>query len=352
MPVRGDADELRMLPDAIRRQNWAAAESLATAAAGAACRRWAANDSVQNLPLHLACVFGAPPAVVAAVLAVHRGAALQANALGHLPLHLAARNCGAKLEAADAAEVVGSVLGAYPAAARAVDGDGNHPLHLAAAGGARIAVVQLLLAEYPAAISAAGGGRSGATPLLLAIAAGAEAAVLEQLLAAHLEACRSDAAGDGVKQGGRLVRHTLGNRISCSVIGPADRTQPSLAPFNLTHVPIVLQRSLLALRDAVPQQVVVSLVGALYELGDAAAPALGLALNLMTLQVGLDLRTPCGPLSPACCFSLPLSMYISINTLMGSPGVYCIARHGFGSRRRSLEHCEPESPSCSGRSPG
>eukprot|EP01051_Picozoa_sp_SAG22_P003212 SAG22_NODE_154_length_17189_cov_38.210064_4_plen_355_part_00 len=257
------------LHGAIRRQRWRVAARLAGAASSEEdCHRWASGDSAKNLPLHLACVYGAPPAVVGALLAQHRGAAAEPNQLGHLPLHLAVRNCGKKLRADDQAAVVRAVLDACPAAATATDGDGNFPLHLAAAGGACIAAVQVLLAADSHAILAlgtmvVGPGTIREPPLLLAVAGGADEAVLEQLLASHLEACRKQGRGGAGGGGG-------GGSGSNKAAGPA------AARLQLS--------SLLALRDRVPQQVVTSLVAALYAEGDASAPALGLALNLMALQ--------------------------------------------------------------------
>ena len=155
------------LHNACAAKDWKEATRLASARPGGGaggdaptlCRE---PDAQGNEPLHLALVYGAPAAVVRALLAARPEAARVTNHAGHLPLHLSVRNAAPR-------EVVALVLAANRSAVRVADGGERRCLHLAAAHGASVDVVQLLLEARPAAIGEADG--QGLVPLLIAVRA-------------------------------------------------------------------------------------------------------------------------------------------------------------------------------------
>lgn len=125
-----------------------------------ASERLKVHDEISEplVPIHLACKYGAPAALLAQLLQ-RRPQACSERRDGHLPLHWAAAK-QAPLA------IVEQMLAAYPDALSQTDPNLCLPLHLAAAGHAPLEVLWTLLSAYPDAVRKEDG--RGDVPLHLA----------------------------------------------------------------------------------------------------------------------------------------------------------------------------------------
>lgn len=116
-------------------------------------------DRMGDLPLHEACLQGAPFSVVKNLLAAYPDGIKQKGFCGRLALHYAAY-------VKPSLHLIRLLLQRYPEGATIFDADGRLPLHLAVVRNAPKQVIETLICAYPKGLKTP--NRFGSTPLMLA----------------------------------------------------------------------------------------------------------------------------------------------------------------------------------------
>lgn len=174
---------------AITTENWTKATALARgvpAQASVWSKRTGVFEGVKPshcLPLHEACVSGAPASVVMAILKAYpESARCKESSYGRLPLHCTCRKARAD------PQVVRMLIAANPSAVLVPDNLGRLPIHYALSNSGKDSlVIHALLSSNKA--SARGVDNAGWTPLHVACASGCSVGVIIALLEQFPEAC-------------------------------------------------------------------------------------------------------------------------------------------------------------------
>jgi Ankyrin repeats (3 copies) len=182
---------------AIATNEWSRATSLARGVpvqASVWSKRTAMFEALKPshcLPLHEACIAGAPVAVIHSILKAYPEAArCKESSYGRLPLH-----CTCRKPRTDP-HVVRLLIAAHPAAVLVPDSLGRLPIHYALSNSCRDPmVIHALLSSNKA--SSRGVDNAGWTPLHVACASGCPIGVIIALLEQFPEACvmRTDEKG-------------------------------------------------------------------------------------------------------------------------------------------------------------
>lgn len=116
-------------------------------------------DKMGDLPLHEACLQGAPFNVVKNLLVAYPDSIKQKGFCGRLALHYAAY-------VKPSLHIIKLLIQRYPEGAAVFDADGRLPLHLAVIRNAPKQAIETLICAYPKGLKTA--NRFGSTPLMLA----------------------------------------------------------------------------------------------------------------------------------------------------------------------------------------